>query len=60
MMLKVESLMSDEVIDVDVIYSSKTMIALQWEDENGECDFYAGAFEPWTLAPFVSGLDASE
>lgn len=47
----------DEVIDVDVIYSSKSMIALQWEDlekdlfesfrvvssqdENGECDFYA-------------------
>ncbi|CAK9011145.1 Uncharacterized protein SCF082_LOCUS10972, partial [Durusdinium trenchii] len=28
------------VVDVDVIYSSKTMIALQWEDENGECDFY--------------------
>ncbi|CAL1149278.1 unnamed protein product [Cladocopium goreaui] len=28
------------VIDVDVIYSSKTMIALQWEDANGECDFY--------------------
>ncbi|CAJ1429322.1 unnamed protein product, partial [Effrenium voratum] len=28
------------VVDVDVIYSSKNMIALQWEDANGECDFY--------------------
>lgn len=28
------------VIDCDVLYSSKTMIAMQWEDNNGECDFY--------------------
>jgi len=28
------------VVDVDVIYSSKKMIAIQWEDSNGECDFY--------------------
>ncbi|CAE6938787.1 unnamed protein product [Symbiodinium natans] len=28
------------VVDVDVIYSSKNMIAIQWEDANGECDFY--------------------
>lgn len=28
------------VVDVDVIYSSKKMIAIQWEDDNGECDFY--------------------
>eukprot|EP00931_Biecheleriopsis_adriatica_P122796 TRINITY_DN97839_c0_g1_i1.p2 TRINITY_DN97839_c0_g1~~TRINITY_DN97839_c0_g1_i1.p2 ORF type:complete len:294 (+),score=56.10 TRINITY_DN97839_c0_g1_i1:55-936(+) len=29
-----------KVVDCDVIYSSKTMMALQWEDANGECDFY--------------------
>jgi len=28
------------VIDVDVIYSSKTMLALQWQDTSGECDFF--------------------
>lgn len=30
----------EKVIDVDVIYSSANMVALQYEDTSGECDFY--------------------
>eukprot|EP00930_Biecheleria_cincta_P084347 TRINITY_DN73832_c0_g1_i1.p1 TRINITY_DN73832_c0_g1~~TRINITY_DN73832_c0_g1_i1.p1 ORF type:complete len:296 (-),score=52.59 TRINITY_DN73832_c0_g1_i1:205-1092(-) len=39
------------VVDCDVLYSSKTMIAMQWEDSNGECDFYV-------LTPVEEGIDA--
>lgn len=38
------------VIDCDVLYSSKTMLAMQWEDTNGECDFYV-------LTPVEEGID---
>lgn len=30
----------EKVIVLDVVYSSPKMVCLQWEDENGECDFY--------------------
>lgn len=31
---------TEKVVDVDVIYSSPQLIAMQTEDESGECDFY--------------------
>lgn len=32
--------LKEKVVEVDVIYSSPAVIAMQTEDENGECDFY--------------------
>eukprot|EP00929_Paragymnodinium_shiwhaense_P016733 TRINITY_DN12535_c0_g1_i1.p1 TRINITY_DN12535_c0_g1~~TRINITY_DN12535_c0_g1_i1.p1 ORF type:complete len:315 (+),score=75.24 TRINITY_DN12535_c0_g1_i1:61-1005(+) len=30
----------EKVIDLNVIYASKRLVAMQWSDESGECDFF--------------------
>lgn len=34
------NVLKEKVVDVDVIYSSPALIAMQTEDASGECDFY--------------------